>query len=59
MMLVASLVIKTTLVMATALIAARLAHRSRAAVRHVLFAATCGALVFIPSPRLCCRPSPW
>ena len=52
MTLMASLIIKTTLVTAIALIAARLAHRSRAAVRHVLFVATFGALCLIPTASL-------
>src|SRR5688500_17552080 len=43
-----SLVVKATVVMASTLMAASVVRRSRASVRHMLFAATFGVLLILP-----------
>ena len=52
----ASIVAKATVIAAFGLMGARLARRSRAAVRHVLLAATFGVLLLLPVASLIVPP---
>jgi TonB family protein len=54
--LVGSTLVKETVMLAVGLLAARLARRSRAAVRHALLTATFGALVALPAVSLVSPP---
>ena len=52
----ASLLVKATLALGLALIASRLARRSRAAVRHVVLAAAFAMLLALPAAAFLIRP---